>query len=179
MRSAALLTAGFLFLNACAAWADMIEVKGKGAMNGKILSEDQEEVKFKDAAGDVHVFPKADVLYSDASFGPIESDAPVAQKVRSAALEFLRWVKNLPKEYERVTKRTTGKLVGKMSKPINRSAVNAKSDSLATAMDRASNAAVALSKKNLKINQELKKRNDDFIKETGEDSRKGRFTSLD
>jgi len=179
MRSKMLLTAGFLFLSACSAWADMIEVKGKGIMNGKVLSEDQNEVKFKDSTGTVHAFSKADILYSDISSGPVEDGTPVAQRIRLASLEFLRWIKNLPKEYKKITERTTGKLVGKMSKPIDRKAANAKSDSLAAAMDQASRASVALSKKNLEINQALKKSNDDFIKEAGENSGKGRFTSLD
>ena len=39
------------FFCATAAWADMIETKKDGILNGKILSENAEEVRFKNAKG--------------------------------------------------------------------------------------------------------------------------------
>jgi len=45
-----------------AASADIIEVRGKGVIDGKILSEDSASIEFKDAWGEVSTYSKKDVL---------------------------------------------------------------------------------------------------------------------
>lgn len=58
------------------AHADWIDVKGKGVMNGRILEETPESVRFRDNYGETHDVPRADVLLmektkeSGASGGP-------------------------------------------------------------------------------------------------------------
>jgi len=44
--------------------ADMIDVKGKGAMNGSILKEDKDTVTFKDSHGHVETYLRSDIAYT-------------------------------------------------------------------------------------------------------------------
>ena len=173
------LVAGLIIGFSSVARADMVEVKGKGILNGKVLSQSAGEMKFKDAAGAVHVFSKTDVLYADISSGTGEEDKPVAQKIRGAMNKFLQWVRRISGEYKKFTQRTTDEVLKKMSKPLDRSRVNAKTDSLSVALDQASQASAAMTRKNLQIAAALKQQEDaNFPGSTGSDRRKGRFTSL-
>ena len=179
MRSKILLTVGFLIWASSAVRADMIEVKGKGALNGKVISQSEAQIVFKDNENNLQTFSKQDVLYMDAASAEF-GEVPVAQKIRLSALEFLKWVKRLPEEYKKLTERYTNKFLKNMSKPLDRSGANAKASALAAVTDKASRAAEALSKKNLRIDQELKKnKQETFALGGAKDRRKGRFTSLE
>ena len=53
----------FLSLAVTVVYADMIEVKGRGFISGKIMTADEKEVVFKDDYGHVEHFSKAQVTY--------------------------------------------------------------------------------------------------------------------
>ena len=160
------------------ACADMIEVKKDGIMNGKVVSENKEELQFKDAKGNTRTYKKEDVLYLEK-----EEEKPLAEKIKQQATQALREAKKVPEKIKETSDGLTKQLAGGLSAPLDRGAADAKSDALSSAMDEASRATVALSKKNMAINQEIKEQTD-YLNGTsgssgsGSDSKKGRFESL-
>ena len=60
-----------VLLVSTSAYADIIEIRGKGFLNGHIVSQDDRQVTFKDSKNNVHVVPRADV-----SFLEHEEDKP-------------------------------------------------------------------------------------------------------
>ena len=114
------LTAGFF--GAALAWADMVETKKDGILNGKILSESDQEIQFKGSSGQTRVFKKKDVLFMEK-----QDDSKTMKQFFQKALEIL---KNAPQKIKKMTDQWTKKFIGAVSKPLDRSAANAKSDEL-------------------------------------------------
>lgn len=62
-----LLVFGFF---ACPAFADMIEVRGKGFIDGKIEKEEEDRIYFMDNYGQGRIFLKKDILHIDKASSP-------------------------------------------------------------------------------------------------------------
>ena len=154
------------------AWADMIETKKDGILNGKILSENSQEVRFKNEKGQMLVFKKKDILFED-------KEDP-AKKMKLMALQAWEWVKDLPKLVRKTSDQLTEKFIGKMSAPLDRSAANAKSEQLAKAMDDAGKATASMTKKATTANAEIyRQKNEGFGSSQSSTEKKGHFASLD
>ncbi len=154
------------------AHADMIETKRDGVINGKILSENNQELKFKDAKGQMRVFKKQDVIFQ-------EKEKDAGPKAMNQTVEKAKeWLKNAPKNVKKTTDQLTEKFIGKMSKPLNRSAANAKSDALNRTMEEASQASTALAKKNMQANAEINRQKSEAFGSSSSEEKKGRFASL-
>lgn len=144
----------FLVLACNPAYADMVEVKGKGVLNGKVVSQDARELHFLDARGQMQVFPAADVQFVD-----IQADRP-ARKEKPALFKGLgdkmartwrRFAKQMGRWKRSTEKATQGAMSG-LSQPLDRSRADAKAESLSKAMDEASRAAAGMNKKVLNAN---------------------------
>lgn len=61
------------------AWSDMIEIRGRGVFSGKIVSENDTEVTFKDDWGKTKTYPRQDVLLLEKTDDP----PPVKKKAES------------------------------------------------------------------------------------------------
>ena len=160
--------------------ADMIETKDQGILNGKVLSQNDQEIRFKDAKGKEHRFVKTDVLYLDTgSVSAPAEDTPFAEKVKTKAAQLWAVAQKAPEALKKSTDKLTDKFIGEAGKPLDRSAANAKSDALAKSMDEASQAAVAMSKKNMLITSEIKRQTKEGYSDSkSSDEHKGRFSSL-
>lgn len=159
-----------VFFCVTVAWADIIETKKDGILNGTILSENEKEVQFKDAKGQTRIFNKTDVLFQ-------EKEAP-PQPVAKTAEKAWEWVKQGPKNVKRMSDQLTDKFIGSVSQPLDRSAVNAKSDELARALDEASKVAATVSKNNKRISAEARSLELESYGTGAPEKKKGRFESL-
>lgn len=71
---------------AAQARADIIEVRGKGMMDGEIISEDEETIRFKDNWDGVTTYPKKDVLYMERTEKqPVQKAAPKKKDEKKGA----------------------------------------------------------------------------------------------
>ena len=155
-----------------AAYADIIESKTDGIMNGSIVSENDKEVKFRDAKGKEHVYPKADVLYVEK-----EDMGKIMQHKTNRILEYL---KNLPAKLRSGSDKATQAVVRPMSKPLDRSMANAKSDMLAKVLDESSKAGAASGNKIKEFNREVYRQKHEAEEESApREEKKGRFASLE
>lgn len=68
-----------------AAYADMIEIKGKGFLNGTIVSQDADHVVFKDSKGGTH-----DVRMKDVTFLERQTEKPKAAKLADKAAHWFK-----------------------------------------------------------------------------------------
>ena len=166
------------FFGAASASADIIETKKDGMLNGKILSENGEEVQFKNAKGQTLVFKKKDILFEDReSAAGGKSDN--VQKGKQLARKAWGWLKNVPSAVRNWSDQLTEKLIGKVSAPLDRSAANAKSDALNKTMDEAGRAAGAMTKKVTAVNAEIyRQKNEGFGNPKSSTEKKGHFASL-
>ena len=140
-------------------WADEIEVRGKGIMNGVILSNDDQEVRFKDSSGATVTYKKKDVLFL------VKDDR---EKLKKAVLRWIAQaidtVKRLPHKLKKGSANLTDQFIVPLSKPLDRSAADRKADELAKTMDDASKAAAAMHKKVLTANAEVRRQSQDDYK---------------
>lgn len=144
------------------AFADIVEVRGKGMMTGTVLAENGNEVSFVTSDGKELRFAKSDVLFierEDASGGA--KSGPAAKKdwmapVRKFFGNARYWFSDLSKWSKKQT-RSFRDIAGK---PLDRSGVNGKSDQLAKVMDEAAKAQGELARKRKKINEEIKRQQD-------------------
>ena len=143
-----------LFVLGHPASADMIETKKAGIMNGKLLSQNKETMQFKDASGRLHIFRKEEVLFLEKSAEESSAQTPAKDLPPKTAV-ILHELKKLPEKIKKTGEDLSKKWAG-LSAPLDRHAADAKADSLSLSMDEASRAAVAMSKKNMLINQEIK-----------------------
>ena len=182
MRRVTALAAGAV-LAAVTAHADMIELKSKGFLNGEVVSQDDREVHFKDASGKTGVYPKAEIVYMQIDKSDTGKKSDVLLKRLKVKIEqALEAVKKMPQALKHFTDAKTHKFLDAAGKPLDRSAVNAKSDALAKAMDEASQTSATLSKKNLTVNSELKKQKEYMDDQWGsgkKGQKSGRFSSLE
>ena len=69
-----------------AAQADIVEIRGKGIMNGKIVSQDAKQMTFKDASSGLSAtYAKKDVLYSE-----VEKEVSTTEQIKKSAEAVLK-----------------------------------------------------------------------------------------
>ena len=179
MKRRIVLSLFSLFLFQPVVRADMIEVKNEGILNGKVLSNDDKQVRFKDSRGKEHQYAKEDVLYLDTDVN-VNVDMSFFEKVQKKAAEILKAVRTVPKAVKKTTDGMTEKFIGEVGKPLDRSAANAKSAALASALDQASQASAASTSKMMAFNKEVYRQRNEARESapSSSDEKKGRFTSL-
>ena len=150
-------------------WADIVEVRGEGYVNGDILSDDGKEMKFKDNHGKVRTIPKADVLYAE------KEDH--AAKARS---RFWDDVKRVPGAVKKKTDGWTAKFIGVVGAPIDRSAADAKSKMLADTLAEAGRAQTSAAGKVMTANREIYRQQNEAKEgvQSSSEEKKGRFAKL-
>ena len=168
--------------------ADMIEIKNRGVLNGKILSSDDKEVRFEDTAKNLFVVPKADVLFLEA-----QKDAPVtAEKGASSAFAKTDWKRaagewrdKIESAYHKtkrfLSKKTEG-IRNVIMKPLDRSAADSKSEALADSMAQLSTNLAKMNKNDRKRMVQMRGIKDDSSKANKlrkASSSGGNFASLD
>ena len=160
------------FFCTASAQADMIETKKDGILNGKILSENGQEVRFQNAKGKTLIFKKTDILFEDKE--------DIAKKSKQMAQKVWDWLKNLPKMIRKRSDQLTEKFIGTVGAPLDRSGANAKADQLNRAMDDANQASAAMTKKAAAANAEIaRQKNESFGSAQSSTEKKGHFASLD
>ena len=159
------------------AYADMIEVKAQGFLNGKVTSKNDKEIHFTDAKGKAHIFPKQDVLYME-----LESNSGGVKEISNGFKEkteqAMKAGKKAFKELKEKSAAATEKLTGEISKPLDRSQADSRAGMLNAALDQAGQASAALAKKNMAVNREIKKQEGEYGGEEQQDSHKGHFSKL-
>ena len=165
--------------------ADMIEIKGRGVLNGKILSQDDNEVRFEDTAKNLFVVPKADVLFLEA-----QMDAPAASQKKASnrwtELDLRGW-RYRAEHYYGITKRfvvdKTRGIRGFIAAPLDRSSADSKSKALAGSMEDLSTNLKTLNKQDRKRAAQMRGVKDDqmraSIKTKSKNKKTGNFSSLD
>lgn len=155
------------------AMADMIEVRNKGFMNGTILSDDGKELKFKDAKGKEHLYKRTDVLF-------LEKEDP-GKAMKQNTTKVLDAIKQAPAAVKKQSQKLTEQFIAPMSQPLDRSAADAKSAALNSALEEANRAAAASTKKVVTFNKEVYRQQSEAGDSLpGEsDKKKGHFSSLD
>ena len=163
--------------------ADMIEVKDRGILNGKLVSQNEKEIQFKGADGKLQVFPRQDVLFVDVESGSKtpSSGSELLQMLKRKTLRAWEAVKRVFPWLKQKAGAATKGFTDFASQPLDRSRVDAKSATLAKVLDEASQASAAMSRKVMQMDGEVRKQKQymDETWGTGEkDSKKGRFSSL-
>ena len=140
-----------------AAWADIIEVRGKGMMTGKITSQNGEDVTFTGNGGNEMHFKKSDILFYD-----VDGGTPKADKGEKVKTDYVGKIKNffsdIPYWFHDLRKWTGGmtqKFRDTVGKPIDRSGADAKGAELAKSMDEAAKAQADMARKVKKTNTEF------------------------
>ncbi len=150
--------------------ADMIETKKEGIMSGKVLSENEKEVQFRDTKGQTRIFKKKELLFMEKQ-DPSKTMKRNMQKALTA-------LKDAAKNLKKNSKVFTQKLIGSVSRPLDRSKADEKSAAFSRSMDEASLAATALAKKNMKINSEINRQTSEGFGDSSSKEKKGHFSSL-
>ena len=179
-RSAVLFLIGLMGVQT-AVRADMIETKKEGILNGRILSKDDKQVRFRDAKGKEHQYAKADVLYMDVDAGSAAvADKPLTEQMKIKAAKLLEAAKKAPAAIKKGTDDLTEKFIGQVGQPLDRSAANAKSEALAKAMDQAGQSSAAMTGKVNVANKEFYRQQNEARDAAASSSggKKGRFSSL-
>jgi len=178
-------------ISALPARADMIEIKGRGVLNGKILSQDDKEVHFEDSAKNLFVVPKADVLFLEA-----QTDAPVtAQKAFKKGSSKHGWKPDVTEWRDRaehyfyVTKRfvmdKTKGVRDFITAPLDRSEADVKAKELADSMGELSTHLKTANKQERKRGAQLRGIKEDQMrssiktKSKSKNNASGNFSSLD
>ncbi len=166
--------------------ADMIEIKDRGVLNGKILSQDDKEVRFEDSAKNLFVVPKKDVLFLE-----IQTDSPVAIKTeknsgRKWGFEWRNWKYKAERVFGNAKHfflKNTQKIRGLVVAPLDRSSADSRSSSLASSMGDLSKNLKPLNKNDRKRTSQLKavKQNqmNATVKTASKNKKTGNFSSLD
>ena len=109
-------------------WADILEIRGRGYVNGRLLSDDGKKVTFKNHSGQVEVLSKSDVLFYEkeaprkavAGSSPKRSGARPSFSIESAK-EFFKEI------YEKISESVKEKVPdlkkrwADLTKPVGRS----------------------------------------------------------
>lgn len=136
--------------------ADMIELKDEGILNGTVLSRNEQETKFKDGKGKVRVIANKNILFMERE-DPRQKKAAEKRKWKEKADAFMQGVQKGPAGIKQASDSLTQKLVGEASKPLDRSAANAKSAQFAGAMDEYSKNVSGGATRDQKIRIEMEK----------------------
>ena len=176
----------FLLAAALPASADVLEVKGRGVINGKTLSRDAEGITFEDADGRTARYAASDILFFEKE-APASTVTEVAKKKSfnfSAILaDAKRFFANSPAwlhEIHSATDKWTKKFRDVAGKPLDRSAADKKGEELAKALDDAGKAQAEMAAKTKRANEEIRrqKTGDSGSSSSGSDSFKGTFGKL-
>ena len=125
-RFYAVLAAGLWLLASENLWADILEIRGRGYVNGQILSDDGKKIEFKNNYGQVEVLQKSEVMFyekeSPRTAAPAGRLSGYFEEAKGA---LRRSIKDLMEQYpEWVQKiKDLGKQVGHSaaSRPANKS----------------------------------------------------------
>lgn len=186
MKRAKALAFAALFM-ATAAQADMVEVKGKGILNGEVLSQDDKQMQFKDAKGKTHVFAKKDVLFVELDKNDTGSSTSVSTW-KNKASRALASAKSGAKKVGRSVSQTTKKVTGAISQPLDDGAGAPHAGPGGMNAGPPSEAEVTKARESyeqqLKRQQQLGQQGEDVVKSQAGyvdnyDASKGRFGKLD
>ena len=172
LQSTAVFVLACLIAGSTVSYADMIEIRNRGFLNGKILSQDPNEVKFEDSKKNVITVPKSDVLFLE-----VQKDAPVVErpKPRPApwSKKIQRWKDRAGRFYHdarRAIQRRTERVVNFIQTPLDRSGVDAKTDEFAKSMDSLANSLGKISKNDKKRREGLKMMTEDYFERRDDSS---------
>ena len=176
-------------VSALPARADMIEIKGRGVLNGKIVSQNDKEVHFEDSAKNVFVVPKGDVLFLEA-----QTDTPViARKASLNAFSKGGWMPDMAvwrdkaEHYYGAAKRfvmeKTKGVRNIITAPLDRKEADAKAKLAADSMGDLAGHLQTLNKQDRKKGAQLRGIRDDqmhaTVKTKSKNKKTGNFSSLD
>lgn len=168
------------------AQADMIEIKDRGVLNGKILSQDDKEVRFEDSTKNLFVIPKKDVLFLE-----VQTDRPLAAQTRNTngrdwGSELDHWkykAQRVFRDAKVFVLKNTKKIRKLVNAPLDRSSADSRSNALAASTAELSSHSKTLNKQGRKKTSQLKGVKDDqmhaTIKTKSRDRSGGTFSSLD
>ena len=145
--------------------ADMIEIRNRGVLNGKIVSQDDKEVRFEDVDRNLFVVPKSDVLFLEAQADapkPVET-ARMPQKMDWQGT-LSGWRRNVEDLYGKTKHYLADKTKGIrefINKPLDRSQADGKSKALADSMSDLSKSLTKMNKNERKRAVQLRGLNDD------------------
>ena len=157
--------------------ADMVEVKDLGIMNGTIVSEDKDQMKFKDAKGKMHTFKMKDVTFQEKE----DVGKKNASMIKAKTKEVMEALKKAPETIQKGSQQLTNKYIAPLTAPLDRSGADAKSQALAGALDQANQASASGVNKTLTFNKEVIRQQNEaknVAASAASDSKKGRYTSL-
>ena len=163
------LVFGSLLIFSRAAFADMLEIRGRGYVNGEVLSDDGKKVQFRNSHGAVETLNKNDVLFFEkedpAAKTRSRSGSSSGSTGKAAASAFsLEGIKEKASEIsDKVTdfiqEKTPGlkKAWDDIAKPIRPSQTSQnKANMITKAINDAGDATVAMNKKTYEINRRMK-----------------------
>ena len=90
-RFCAALAAGSLFFASGNLWADILEIRGRGYVNGRVLSDDGKKITFKNNNGRVEVLPKSEVTYFEKETSRKTFAGPRPTE-KSSIVDRVRWI---------------------------------------------------------------------------------------
>ena len=150
---------GFFFLSGNA-WAEVLELRGRGYVNGKVLSDDGQTIQFKNPQGKVEVISKKDILYQERDFHTIKSKRSQETKpfsIEGAVADTKEAVQNFSKgvkeKYPEMTKK-----IADMGKPLDVKHTDSqkRADAFAKAIEEANEATAAMDKKTREMNRAMR-----------------------
>lgn len=139
------------------AWADIVEVRGKGLMTGSILSQDDKEMTFKDNEGRVTRFAKSDVLFFDRETAAAEKPAGAKTDYGAKIRRFFEDARYWPAALRDWTDGVTKKFRDFAGKPLDRGSADAKGEALSKVMDEAAQQQAELVKRQKKVQAEIRR----------------------
>ncbi len=187
MRSGIALAIGAVFFGlSLSARADMIETKGRGVINGKIISQDDKEVRFEDSAKNLFIVPKKDVLFLEAQTDRLATAQTNNKKGRDWGLEIEHWKYKAERLFYDVKSFVSEKTLSirkYIEKPLDRNAADSRSEALAKSMGDLSTTLKVLNKQDRKRAVRLREISEDqmhaSIKTKNKNNGTGTFSSLE
>ena len=152
-------------------FADIVEVKGEGIMDGKVISEDEKEIQFKDSYGKTRTINKKNVVFMEKE--KEDKFKSLKKMVADVSGSIQKTSSNLKKESDQAT----DKFMKVVTQPLDRSAADQKAAALNNALSQAGGACASMNKKNLAIAGEAKKAMSEDMGEA-KTEKKSRFRSL-
>jgi len=176
-KKSGLLLVAAVFGLQVSSFADMIEIKGRGILNGKILAQDEKEVRFEDSAKNLFVVPRADVLFLE-----VQADAPVdafsskASGFGKGGGQMLGSLGDKAMSFYHTAKhfvvRQFRKVRDYANKPLDRSSADSRSKALADSMGELSTHVSSLSKQDKKRTSQLRGLKEDAAQRSGKGKNK-------
>ena len=163
--------------------ADMIEVKGKGFLNGQVVSEEGGTVNFLDANGETHVLDRSDILLWEKESGSTLVSGVHDAKKKGLPFQFEPevWKNKAEREYKKwmnVLEKKTRKAREFISKPLDRSGADSKANMAAQVTQDLGNAAGGMHSHSKRTQKKLSEAGVGF-RTSSDSGEKSRFGSLD